>query len=132
MLAGISDAAPDNLARTAADRARERRQRPAWLARIRHGTAPVRGGRGPIPVLVATLAVVALIVVGAPLLGRLSTGPGASPSATPSPSATAAETPEASPTEAPASVGPSGPPALAGHVARQIGLEHVPTAVGFA
>jgi streptogramin lyase len=74
---------------------------------------------------VATLAVVALIVVSAPLLGRLTTGPGASPSATPPPAGE-------SPSEAPASPAPSGPPALSDQVARRIGLDHIPTAVGFA
>jgi hypothetical protein len=80
-------------------------------------------------VLVATLAVVALIVIAAPLVGRQLSGPGSTPSAPP-PTA-----PPAAPSTAPpssASPSPSGPPALVDQATRQLPLDRTPTAVGSA
>jgi hypothetical protein len=142
-LAGIPDAVPDRVAQTAADRARTRRQRPAWLARVRQRSGFGGSVRGPVPVLAATVAIaIALIVLGAPLLGRPSTGPGSQPSASnglASPAgsgAIASATPppptEPAETEPPATPAPSGPPALIDQVTRQIPLDVTPTAVGVA
>ena len=58
-LAGIPDAVPDRVAATATERTRSRRQRPAWLARVRQGSGFGRSARGPMPVLAATVAIVA-------------------------------------------------------------------------
>jgi hypothetical protein len=128
-LAGLPDVPPDALAGNAAARARSKQQRPAWLASIRQRSGFAGSVWRPLPVLVATLAVVALIVIAAPFVGRQLTGPGATPTTSP------ATAPPASPTAAPpspASPSSSGPPALVEQATRQIPLDRTPTAVGTA
>ena len=74
-------APPDGLAQAAADRARDRRQRPAWVARFRQRSGS-SGVKGFAPVLVAAAVVVAVALMGGPLVERLS-GPGGSPTPPP-------------------------------------------------
>ncbi|HET9345970.1 MAG TPA: hypothetical protein VFO05_09720 [Candidatus Limnocylindrales bacterium] len=76
-----NDTVPEGLARAAADRARDRRQRPAWIARFRQRNGGLAGLGGFAPVLAAAAVVVAVLVLGGPLVGRLGVpgGPQLSP-----------------------------------------------------
>ena len=121
------DPAPEGLARAAADRARDRRQRPAWVARFRQRNGGFMGLGGLAPALAVAAVVIAVLVIGGPLLERLA-GPGGPPTPLPGlPSPVASGPPSPG-----ASVVPSGSamPDLGSVATRTIPLATQPSAVG--
>jgi streptogramin lyase len=123
------DAVPEGLARAAAARARDRRQRPAWLARFRQRNGGLGGLRGFAPVLAGAAVVIAFLIVGGPLLQRLS-GSGAQSTSQPTIVPTVGPSVDASIT--PSVDASSGLPSLEGLASRTIPLATQPSAVGNA